>query len=96
MVDFETAKQALSAEICEWREVKKLSQEKFAEDSSLHVNEVGKVERCETNPQLETLILLAKGMNLSLGGLVGALEKRAAVMEALTPKAAGAQGSPEN
>jgi transcriptional regulator with XRE-family HTH domain len=80
-VDFETAKQALSAEICEWRERRNLSQEKFAEESSLHVNEVGKLERCETNPQLDTLLLLAKGMNMSPAALFSALEKRGLVRE---------------
>jgi transcriptional regulator with XRE-family HTH domain len=80
-VDFETARQALSAEIREWRERRQMSQEKFAEESSLHVNEVGKVERCETNPQLDTLLLIAKGMNISLAALFSAVEKRGPVRE---------------
>ena len=80
-MEFETARQALSAEIREWRDRRDMSQEKFAEESSLHVNEVGKVERCETNPQLDTLLLIAKGMNISLAALFGAVEKRALVRE---------------
>jgi transcriptional regulator with XRE-family HTH domain len=80
-VEFETARQALSAEIREWRDRRDMSQEKFAEESSLHVNEVGKVERCETNPQLDTLLLIAKGMNISLAALFSAVENRASVRE---------------
>jgi transcriptional regulator with XRE-family HTH domain len=52
------------------------SQEKLAEESTLHVNEVGRVERGETNPELETLVLIATGMKMSLGVLFTAAEKR--------------------
>ena len=76
MVDFETVKQALGAEIREWRERRNLSQEKFAEESTVHVNEVGKVERGKTNPGLETLCLIARRMEVSLGALFTAAEKR--------------------
>jgi transcriptional regulator with XRE-family HTH domain len=75
-VDFETVKLALGAEICEWRRLRNISQEKLAEESTLHVNEVGRVERGETNPELETLVLIATGMKMSLGVLFTAAEKR--------------------
>lgn len=76
MVDVDTLKQALGAEIREWRERRNLSQEKFAEESTVHVNEVGKVERGQTNPGLETLWLIARQMDVSLGQLFTAAEKR--------------------
>ena len=75
-MDFETVKLALGAEICEWRRLRNISQEKLAEESTLHVNEVGRVERGETNPELETLCLIATGMKMSLGVLFTAAEKR--------------------
>jgi len=75
-VDFETVKLALGAEIDAWRRLHDISQEKLAEESTLHVNEVGRVERGETNPELETLVLLATGMKMSLGVLFTAAEKR--------------------
>lgn len=75
-MDFETVKLALGAEICEWRRLRNISQEKLAEESTLHVNEVGRVERGETNPELETLVLIATGMKMSLGVLFTAAEKR--------------------
>jgi transcriptional regulator with XRE-family HTH domain len=75
-VDFETVKLALGAEICEWRRLRNISQEKFAEESTVHVNEVGKVERAETNPELKTLFLIATQMKMSLAVLFTAAEKR--------------------
>lgn len=53
-----------------------MSQEKFAEESTVHVNEVGRVERGETNPELETLFLIATQMNMSLGVLFTEAENR--------------------
>ena len=76
MVDFETVKQALGAEIRAWRRRRHMSQERFAEESTVHVNEVGRVERGETNPELETLWLIASQMGVSLGTLFTAAEKR--------------------
>jgi len=67
---------ALGAEIREWRRSRKMSQETFAEESTVHVNEVGRVERGETNPELETLFLIAQRMNMSLGALFTEAEKR--------------------
>jgi transcriptional regulator with XRE-family HTH domain len=75
-VDFETVKLALGTEIREWRRLRHISQEDFAEGSTLNVNEVGRLERAETNPELETLFLIAAQMNMSLGALFTAAEKR--------------------
>ena len=75
-MDLETVKQALGAEIRAWRRRHKVSQEKFAEGSLLSANEIRRLERGRTNPELKTLVLIATGMGLSLGVLFTAAEKR--------------------
>lgn len=75
-MDLETVKLALGAEIREWRRLRNISQEEFAEGSEVHVNEVGRVERGEANPELETLFLIATQMKMSVGVLFTAAEKR--------------------
>jgi transcriptional regulator with XRE-family HTH domain len=78
-VDFEILNQALGAEIREWRRHRKMSQERFAEQSNVHSNEVRNVERADTNPQLQTLLSIATGMKLPLSALFSAVEKRVSV-----------------
>lgn len=75
-MDIETVKLALGAEIGAWRRLQNISQEKFAAACDLTTNEVGRVERGETNPELETLVLIATQMQMSLGVLFTAAEKR--------------------
>jgi transcriptional regulator with XRE-family HTH domain len=75
-VDLDTIKLALGNEIYVWRRLRGVSQEKFAEALNVHVNEVGRVERGETNPELKTLVLIATQMEMSLGVLFTAAEKR--------------------
>lgn len=75
-MDLETVKLALGNEIYAWRRLRGISQEKFAEALNVHVNEVGRVERGETNPELKTLVLIATQMEMSLGVLFTAAEKR--------------------
>jgi transcriptional regulator with XRE-family HTH domain len=75
-VDLETVKLALGNEIGVWRRLQGISQEKFAEKATLTVNEVGRVERGEANPELKTLVLIATQMEMSLGVLFTAAEKR--------------------
>jgi len=75
-VDFETVKLALGAEIGAWRRLRDISQEKLAEESTLHPNEISRVEKGKTNPELKTLFLIATGMKMSLGMLFTAAEKR--------------------
>ena len=97
-MDFETINRALGDEIREWRRHRKMSQEKFAEKSNVHMNEVRKLEKVETNPKLETLLLIATGMNLSLAGLFSAVEKRGQLSEGSGggDGAAAAKRRPEN
>ena len=80
-VDFETLNQALGAEIREWRRHRKMSQERFAEQSNVSPNEVRNVELADTNPQLQTLLSIAMGMKISLSGLFSAVEKRVSVSQ---------------
>lgn len=46
-----------------------LSQEKLAELCNLHRNYIGNIERGEKRPSLETLIKIAKAMNMKLEDL---------------------------
>lgn len=46
-----------------------LSQEKLAELCNLHRNYIGYIERGEKRPSLETLIKIAKAMNMKLEDL---------------------------
>ena len=66
----------LSEEVREWRKGLHLSQERGAELSALHRNAIGKVERLEVNPKLETLVLIASAMQVSLSELFAAVERR--------------------
>ena len=75
-VDYEAVRLALSEEVREWRKGLDLSQERGAELSALHRNAIGKVERVEVNPKLETLVLIASAMRLSLSELFAAVERR--------------------
>jgi len=75
-VDYETVRLALSDEVRERRKGLDLSQERGAELSALHRNEIGKVERLEVNPKLETLVLIASAMRVSLSELFAAVERR--------------------
>ncbi len=75
-MDFETVRLALGAEIGARRRLRGISQEKLAEESTLHPNEISRVELGKANPELKTLVLIATGMQMSLGTLFTAAEKR--------------------
>ena len=50
------------------------SQEGFADAIDLHRTAMGKIERGETSPRLETIELIARGLDLSLSELLAAME----------------------
>jgi transcriptional regulator with XRE-family HTH domain len=52
------------------REAAGLSQEAFAERARMHRTFVGHVERGETNPTLETIVLLAGAVGIDPGELL--------------------------
>jgi transcriptional regulator with XRE-family HTH domain len=45
-----------------------LSQEALAEACNLHRTEISLLERCKRSPRLETLVILARGLELSSPG----------------------------
>ncbi len=47
------------------REKSGLSQEALAEACNLHRTEISLLERCKRSPRLETLVILAQGLELS-------------------------------
>ena len=50
-----------------------LSQEDIAELAEMHVTNVGKIERGQTNPTLSTLVSLAGAMNVDAADWIGKL-----------------------
>lgn len=50
------------------RERSGLSQEALAEACDLHRTEISLLERCKRSPRLETLVILARGLELSSPG----------------------------
>jgi transcriptional regulator with XRE-family HTH domain len=50
------------------REKSGLSQEALAETCDLHRTEISLLERCKRSPRLETLVILARGLELSTPG----------------------------
>lgn len=50
------------------REKSGLSQEALAEACDLHRTEISLLERCKRSPRLETLVILARGLELTSPG----------------------------
>lgn len=50
------------------REKSGLSQEALADTCDLHRTEISLLERCKRSPRLETLVILARGLELSSPG----------------------------
>ncbi|HSZ69785.1 MAG TPA: helix-turn-helix transcriptional regulator [Solirubrobacteraceae bacterium] len=50
------------------RERSGLSQEALAEACQLHRTEISLLERCKRSPRLETLVILARGLELASPG----------------------------
>jgi transcriptional regulator with XRE-family HTH domain len=50
------------------REKANLSQEALAEICGLHRTEISLLERCKRSPRLETIVILARGLDLSSPG----------------------------
>jgi transcriptional regulator with XRE-family HTH domain len=51
-----------------YREQAGLSQEALAEICDLHRTEISLLERCKRSPRLETIAILARGLELSSAG----------------------------
>lgn len=57
-----------------YRKQQGFSQEKFAEICSLHPTYIGQIERGEKNATIESLLHIAKGLNVPLSQLLAHLE----------------------
>ena len=66
----------LGYEIRERREQRDVSQEALAFEAGLHRNVIGRLERGEYNPSLETLISIQRALNVPLSELISAAEGR--------------------
>jgi transcriptional regulator with XRE-family HTH domain len=74
----------LGNRIKELREQRKWSQEEFADLCGLHRTAVGFLERAERNPRLDTLLIISKGLGITVSELLQGLERRS---HALSKKA---------
>ncbi len=57
-----------------YRMLKKLSQEKLSELSSLHPSYIGQLERGEKTPSIDTLYKICHGLDISLVQLVNEID----------------------
>lgn len=64
----ETIRTQFAANLRSYREKSGLSQEALAEACDLHRTEISLLERCKRSPRLETLVILARGLELSSPG----------------------------
>lgn len=60
------------------RKARKLSQEKLAELSGMHVNHISFIERAKTSPSLQAMSEIASAMELNLSDLIRTAEGLAA------------------
>ncbi|MFI5009128.1 MAG: helix-turn-helix domain-containing protein [Solirubrobacterales bacterium] len=61
----EPVRKQFAANLRGFRERAGLSQEALAEACNLHRTEISLLERCKRSPRLETLVILARGLELS-------------------------------
>jgi transcriptional regulator with XRE-family HTH domain len=66
----------LGLAIRELRLERKLSQEELGAQSQTHRNYVGQVERGERNPSFESLLKIARALNVRLSALIELAESR--------------------
>jgi transcriptional regulator with XRE-family HTH domain len=66
------AKRALADRLRELRREKKWSQEKLAEEASMHRTYLAGIERALRNPSLENLVKLANALDLTLAEMFSA------------------------
>jgi transcriptional regulator with XRE-family HTH domain len=62
------ARKQFAANLRHHRERVGLSQEALAETCGLHRTEISLLERCKRSPRLETIVILARGLELSSTG----------------------------
>ena len=68
MRPIESAQQQFAENLRHHRERMGLSQEALAEICGLHRTEISLLERCKRSPRLETVVILARGLELDSAG----------------------------
>ena len=61
----ETVRKQFAANLRRHRDRAGLSQEALAEICDLHRTEISLLERCKRSPRLETIVVLARGLDLA-------------------------------
>ncbi|HUB73798.1 MAG TPA: helix-turn-helix transcriptional regulator [Solirubrobacteraceae bacterium] len=61
----ETVRRQFAANLRHHRDQAGLSQEALAELCDLHRTEISLLERCKRSPRLETIVILARGLELT-------------------------------
>ena len=64
----ETVRTQFAANLRHHRKQAGLSQEALADICDLHRTEISLLERCKRSPRLETIVILARGMQLASPG----------------------------
>jgi transcriptional regulator with XRE-family HTH domain len=64
----DTVRQQFAANLRHHRDRAGLSQEALADICDLHRTEISLLERCKRSPRLETIVILAHGLQLSSPG----------------------------
>ncbi|HLH15521.1 MAG TPA: helix-turn-helix transcriptional regulator, partial [Solirubrobacteraceae bacterium] len=61
----ETVRKQFAANLRQYRDRAGLSQEALADLCDLHRTEISLLERCKRSPRLETIVILARGLELT-------------------------------
>jgi transcriptional regulator with XRE-family HTH domain len=64
----EAARKQFAANLRRYRDRAGLSQEALADACNLHRTEISLLERCKRSPRLETIVILARGLDLRSPG----------------------------
>jgi transcriptional regulator with XRE-family HTH domain len=64
----EAVRKQFAANLRRHRDRAGLSQEALAEACNLHRTEISLLERCKRSPRLETIVILARGLDLRSAG----------------------------
>jgi transcriptional regulator with XRE-family HTH domain len=63
-----SVREQFAANLRQAREKAGISQEALADECDLHRTEISLLERCKRSPRLETIVILARGLELSSPG----------------------------
>ncbi|PGT83238.1 helix-turn-helix domain-containing protein [Bacillus sp. AFS040349] len=70
MVEFEDVKKKFGRQVREYRMIRNLSQQELAELTSLHRTYISDIERGLRNITLETIVTIAKALNVDTSELL--------------------------